>query len=75
MKQILTIILMLASLVIIGAVMMTEPKTQGMGSISGGDTNIFGRGGKKSKEVLLNRVIVSAFSVFIITAVLVAAIK
>ncbi|MDO5717856.1 MAG: preprotein translocase subunit SecG [Tissierellia bacterium] len=74
MKQFVTILLVLSSLVIIAAVLMTEPKTKGMGSISGGDTNIFGYGGKKSKDVLLNRVIVGAFAVFIITAVLVTAI-
>ncbi len=75
MKTVATVLLLISSLVIIISVLLTEPKTQGMGSISGGDTNIFGRGGKKSKELLLNRIIVSAFSVFIITAVLVAAIK
>lgn len=76
MHTFLTVLLIVAALVIIVAVMLTEPKTKGMGSLSGGDTDIFGMGsGKSGKEIMLNRVIVSAFAVFIICGILIQIVK
>ncbi|MDO5690138.1 MAG: preprotein translocase subunit SecG [Tissierellia bacterium] len=74
MKTALTVLLLIASVVIIIAVLMMEPKSKGMGSISGGDTNIFGSGGKKTKDALLSRVVATSFVVFLVSAVLITAI-
>ncbi|MEB3429435.1 preprotein translocase subunit SecG [Citroniella saccharovorans] len=73
MSTFFTVLLLLASIVIIVAVLMTEPKTQGLGSSYGQDTNIFGHGGKRSKDFILNKVIVGAFIIFLISAVVVTA--
>lgn len=71
MQTILMALLVLASLTLIVAVTISEPKAGGMGSAYGQDTNIFGIGGRKDREVTLNRVIIAAFIVFILSAILI----
>lgn len=71
MQTILSIILLVVSLVIITAVVMMESKQQGLGVIDGG-ANLFGQS-SMSKDRLLNRVIIVAAIVFIVAALVMAA--
>ena len=72
-KSVFTVILVLASIVIIGAVAVKEPTSQGLGSSFGSDTSMFDMSGMNAKDALLNRVIVIASAIFVISAILVTA--
>lgn len=64
-------LLIISSLTIIVSVTLQEPKTSGMGTIAGEDTNIFGIGSKANdREVILNRVIIISFVVFLLSSIL-----
>ena len=69
MQTVLLALLIISSLIIILSVTLQEPKTSGMGTISGEDTNIFGIGSKgNDRETTLNRVIIISFIVFLLSA-------
>lgn len=68
-----TVLLVIASIVIIGAVLIKEPTSQGLGSAYGSDTSMFDMGGNHARESLLNIVIIVAAVVFVISSILVAA--
>lgn len=73
MQNFMTVLLLMASVAIIIAVLLMEPKSQGMGTISGSDTNVFGKSGFKTKDALYNKVTVVASIVFLVSAIIVAA--
>lgn len=64
-----TVLLVLASIVIIGAVLLKEPTSQGLGSGFGSDTNMFDMSGMNTRDALLNRIIVVAAVVFVVSAI------
>jgi len=74
MQNVLSVIILLASIAIIAAVMLQEPKREGLGAAYGGSTNIFGQSGS-GKDALLNKVTIVAFIVFLVAAIAIAAIK
>lgn len=74
MKVVLEIVLLLASLSIIIAVLMQESKSEGIASLTG-ETNIAGKGGKKTREAYLSQITIISSIVFFITAIVLAVIK
>ncbi len=73
MKTVFTVLLVISSLIIIGAVLLMEPKSQGLGSGFGSDTSMFDMAGNNRRDALLNRVIVVCSVIFVISAILVTA--
>ena len=74
MQVFMEIILFIASIVIIVAVLMQESKSDGVASVTA-ETNISGKGEKKSKDAILSQVTIMASVVFFIVAIAMAAIK
>lgn len=70
-----SILVMLASLLVIVAVTAQEPKTQGMGSLSGQETNVFGKSAHKSKDELLDKFVIAGGIVLFIGCLTLTAIK
>lgn len=58
MENILAVVLMLASLIIIIAVTLQDPKTDGLGTLAGQETNVFGRSAHKTKNEMLDKVVI-----------------
>lgn len=58
MENFLAIVLMLASLIIIIAVTLQDPKTDGLGTLAGQETNVFGRSAHKTKNEMLDKVVI-----------------
>ena len=73
MQVFMEIILFIASIVIIVAVLMQESKSDGVASLTG-ETNIWGNGGKKTKDAYLSQITIIASIVFFIVAIAMAAI-
>lgn len=73
MASFFTVLLVIASIVIIGAVLIKEPSSQGLGSAYGSETSMFDMTGNNARDSLLNIVIIVASAVFVISAILVAA--
>lgn len=73
MQTAFTIILVIASIVIIGAVLLKEPSSQGLGSAYGSETKLFDMSGNNAMDALLNRIIVVAAVVFVLSAIIVTA--
>jgi len=65
-------LLALSSLVIVLTVLVMEPKTEGMGTLGGGETNVFGKSASRGKEALLGKVMIGAAIVFLISSIMVA---
>ena len=74
MQVLMEIILFIASIVIIVAVLMQESKSDGVASLTA-ETNISGKGGKKTKDAYLSQITIIASIVFFIVAIAMAAIK
>lgn len=66
------VLLAVASLVIIIATLLMEPKTEGMGTLSGGETNVFGKSASRGKEAILQRIMIVSSIVFLISSVMVS---
>lgn len=58
MENFLAVVLMLASLIIIIAVTLQDPKTDGLGTLAGQETNVFGRSAHKTKNEILDKVVI-----------------
>ena len=56
MYNLLAVVLMIASIIIIVAVTLQDPKTEGLGALSGTKTNVFGKSAHKSKNESLDKV-------------------
>lgn len=74
MTTVLTIILTIAGLAIIISVLLQESKSEGVASLTG-ETNMAGKGGKKSRDNYLSQITVVSAIVFFIAAILLAVIK
>lgn len=73
MQSFLTVLLMIVSLVIVIAVTMQDPKTEGLGSLGGTQTNVFGRSAHKSKNETLDKVVVvGGVLLFLLSIILLA---
>lgn len=59
MENFFAVLLMLASLVIIIAVTMQDPKTEGLGALAGQETNVFGRSAHRTKNEMLDKVVIA----------------
>lgn len=75
METFLIVLLVISSLAIIIATLLMEPKTEGMGSLSGGETNIFGKSASRGKEQILAMIMVVAAIVFLISSILISVVS
>lgn len=75
MTTVLSVIVMIASLVIVLSVCAQEPKTQGMGSLSGQETNVFGRSAHRSKDETLDKFVIAGGVVLFLGAIIITAIN
>lgn len=75
MTTVLSILLMLAALVLVIAVTLQEPKTDGIGTLAGQETNVFGRSAHKSKNELLDKVVIAAGIVLFLISIILLAIN
>lgn len=69
MDNFLAVLLMLASLVIIVAVTMQDPKTEGLGTLAGQETNVFGRSAHKTKNEMLDKVVIAGGLILFIVSI------
>lgn len=69
-----SVILVIASIVIIFAVMSQETKSEGMAALTG-ETNVGGHGGRLTKDNYINRVVVVSSVIFLVSALALAYIK
>ncbi|NLW53054.1 MAG: preprotein translocase subunit SecG [Tissierellia bacterium] len=65
-------LLVVASIIIIVTTLLMEPKTEGMGSLTGAESNVFGKSASRNKERLLQRIMIGAAVVFMISSILVS---
>lgn len=69
-----SVILVIASIVIIIAVMSQETKSEGMAALTG-ETNVGGHGGRLTKDNYINRVVIVSSVIFLVSALALAYIK
>lgn len=73
MTTVLSVLLMIASVILVIAVTLQEPKTDGLGTLTGQETNVFGRSAHKSKNEMLDKVVIFAGVVlFLLSTILLA---
>ena len=73
MTTVLSVLLMIASVILVIAVTLQEPKTDGLGTLAGQETNVFGRSAHKSKNEMLDKVVIFAGVVlFLLSTILLA---
>ncbi|EGC84585.1 MULTISPECIES: preprotein translocase subunit SecG [Anaerococcus] len=73
MTTVLSVLLMIASVVLVIAVTLQEPKTDGLGTLAGQETNVFGRSAHRSKNEMLDKVVIFAGVVlFLLSTILLA---
>ena len=73
MTTVLSVLLMIASVILVIAVTLQEPKTDGLGTLAGQETNVFGRSANKSKNEMLDKVVIFAGVVlFLLSTILLA---
>lgn len=75
MQRLFIGLLLVSSIVIIIATMLMEPKSEGMGALSGSETNVFGKSASRGKEKLLSLVTIVSAVVFMVTSILIAVIS
>ncbi len=74
MKTIFSVILVIASIIIIIAVMTQESKSEGIAALTG-ETNVEGHGRRLTKDNYINRVVIVSSIVFLVSALALAYIK
>ena len=73
MTTVLSVLLMIASVILVIAVTLQEPKTDWLGTLAGQETNVFGRSAHKSKNEMLDKVVIFAGVVlFLLSTILLA---
>lgn len=72
MDTLFIVLMVISSIAIIVATLIMEPKTEGMGSISGAETNVFGKSASRGKEQILQRIMIVSAIVFLISAIVVS---
>ncbi|MDY3052015.1 MAG: preprotein translocase subunit SecG [Ndongobacter sp.] len=73
MDKFFIVLLVISSAVIILSTLAMEPKTQGMGSAYGQDTNMFGKSAHQSKEKKLQQFTIVSALVFMISLIAIIA--
>lgn len=72
MRTVFLVLLIISSIGIILSTLLMGPKAEGMGSIAGGESNVFGKGASRGKESLLNKATAAFGVLFLISSILVA---
>lgn len=72
MKSVFTIILAIAAVIVIIAVLLQDSKSDGIASLTAESTNVAGQGSHKTKETLLNKIVVATGVVFMVSALALA---
>ncbi len=75
MNSFLAVILVLAAVVIVVAVTLQDPKTDGLGALSGTQTNVFGRSAHRSKNEMLDKVAIAGGVVLFLASLIMVAIN
>ncbi|KWZ99965.1 MAG: preprotein translocase subunit SecG [Anaerococcus hydrogenalis] len=75
MTTVLSVLLMIASVVLVIAVTLQEPKTDGLGTLAGQETNVFGRSAHRSKNEMLDKVVIFAGVVLFLLSIILLAIS
>ncbi|ACV28797.1 preprotein translocase subunit SecG [Anaerococcus prevotii] len=75
MVNFLAIVLVIASIIIIAAVTLQDPKTEGLGALSGTQTNVFGRSAHKSKNETLDKVAITGGVILFVASLIMIAIN
>lgn len=70
MTTVLSVLLMIASVVLVIAVTLQEPKTDGLGTLAGQETNVFGRSAHRSKNEMLDKVVIFAGVVLFLLSII-----
>lgn len=68
MDKVMIVLLILSSIALILSILMSPPKTQGMGSIGGGAETLFGRKKAKGFYALLEKITIGSAVVFMLSA-------
>ena len=74
MENIFAVILMLASLIIVVSVTMQDPKTDGLGTLTGQETNVFGRSAHRTKNEMLDKVVIAGGVLLFIASLIMLAV-
>ncbi len=75
MTTVLSVLLMIASVILVIAVTLQEPKTDGLGTLAGQETNVFGRSAHRSKNEMLDKVVIFAGVVLFLLSIILLAIS
>lgn len=75
MQTFFIVLLVVSSLTIIVTSLLIEPKTEGMGTLTGGETNLFGKSASRGREEILQIIMIVAAVIFLISAVLVSVVS
>lgn len=75
MVNFLAFVLVIASIVIITAVTLQDPKTEGLGALSGTQTNVFGRSAHRSKNEMLDKVAIAGGILLFLGSIIMVAIN
>lgn len=75
MATFFAIVLMVAAVIIIVAVTMQDPKTEGLGSLAGQETNVFGRSAHRTKNEMLDKVVIAGGVLLFLGSILMLAIS
>ena len=75
MTTVLSVLLMIASVVLVIAVTLQEPKTDGLGTLAVQETNVFGRSAHRSKNEMLDKVVIFAGVVLFLLSIILLAIS
>jgi len=69
-----SIVFLISSITLIVSVLMQESKSEGLGALTGGGQNVFGKSRFKTLESLLSRITTISAIVFMISALVLAVI-
>lgn len=75
MVTVFSTLILISALALIISVLFQESKTEGMGAITGGSQNVWGRGAPRTKEVVLHKITIVSAVVFMASAIIIAAIQ
>ena len=68
-------LILISGISIIVAVLFQESKSEGLGAVSGGAEKLWGRSGARTKEAMLSKTTTVSAIVFMISAIVLAAIQ
>lgn len=75
MQTFITVVLLISCLGVIISTLLMEPKSEGMGSLSGSSSNAFGKTASRGKEQMLNMATIISGAVFAISTIILTAIS